>query len=472
MSNNINAASDQTVSEAARTIFHDDVPDMLEVPIDLRRNKLAFGFDSALWGIGISFMPLATVLTSLAAKLTPDKTLIGLLSLAWYVGYLLPQLFAARLLRGKARMRMYSVLPSLIARPVVLAFALWLAITRAADPTLTFWLLIGMVVVMMIFDAVTSVAWFDMMGRALSPRVRARTIAVNQFVAAVAGLGVGVLVERILGSAQLPFPLNYALLLGMAWLFYELSLVAMLFIKERAAQQTSNPQTPNLQTSNVQTSPSQPHPSFIHALKLAWRTDANFKLMLIVRALTSVENMAAAFYVVFARERLGLPDSSVGVFTIAYIAGGLLGTVLFGWLAERFGPLRVINAASVMQFSAPALGFVLSFMPVTPALSTLIYVFFILMMLLNGAVNRSVQVGFFSYAQDSAHEADRPMYVGAVSTVAGTASFLPVLGGAMIDLLTRLGFVSGAYSLLFGVAAITVGLGLWLSLRLPKPRRV
>lgn len=462
MSNNINAASDQTISEAARTIFHDDVPDTPEVPIDLRRNKLAFGFDSALWGIGISFMPLATVLTSLAAKLTPDKTLIGLLSLAWYVGYLLPQLFAARLLRGKARMRMYSVLPSLIARPVVLAFALWLAITRAADPTLTFWLLIGMVVVMMIFDAVTSVAWFDMMGRALSPRARARTIAVNQFVAAVAGLGVGVLVERILGSEQLPFPLNYALLLGMAWLFYELSLVAMLFIKERAAQQPAN-----LQTSNAQ-APS----SFVHALKLAWRTDANFKLMLIVRALTSVENMAAAFYVVFARERLGLPDSSVGVFTIAYIAGGLLGTALFGWLAERFGPLRVINAASIMQFSAPALGFVLSWFPVNPALSTLIYGMFILMMLLNGAVNRSVQVGFFSYAQDSAHEADRPMYVGAVSTVAGTASFLPVLGGAMIDLLTRLGFVRGAYSLLFGVAAVVVGLGLWLSLRLPMPRRV
>ena len=428
------------------------------VPVDLRRNTLAFGFDSALWGIGIAFMPMATVLTSLAARLTSDKTLIGLLSLAWYVGYLLPQLFAARLLRGKQRMWRYSVIPSLIARPVVLLYALWLAFTRAENPTLSFWLLIGMILAMMVFDAVTSVAWFDMMGRALSPRTRARTIAVNQFISAVAGLGVGFIVERILGSERLPFPLNYALLLGMAWLFYELSLVAMLFIKERAAQ-TAKPA--NLQTP----------PGFVQILKHAWHTDANFKRILIVRALTSVENMAAAFYVVFARERLGLPDSAVGVFTIAYIAGGLVGIVLFGWLAERFGPLRVINAASIMQFAAPALGFVLSLLPATAALSGLIYAVFILMMLLNGAVNRSTQVGFFSYAQDSADEADRPMYVGAVSTVAGLASLLPVMGGALIDLLSRLGFVRGAYSLVFGIALILVGLGLWLSLRLPKPRR-
>ena len=438
-----------------------------EVPLDLRRNKLAFGLDSALWGVGIAFMPMGTVLTALAARLTNDKTLIGLLSLAWYVSYLLPQLFAARVLRGKQHMRRYSVIPSLLGRPVVLLYALWLFFTQAKNPLLSFWLLIGMIVTMMIFDAVTSVAWFDMMGRALSPRARARTIAIPQFIGAVGGLGVGFIVEGVLGSERFPFPLNYALLLGMAWLFFEFSLIAMLFIKERGA--SVGPAIVNGETAAARPPATN---SFIHALRLAWQHDPNFKRVLVVRALTSVENMAAAFYVVFARERLGLPDSAVGVFTIAYVAGGLVGIMLFGWLAERFGPLRVINAASIMQFAAPTLGFVLSLLPITPALSGLIYAIFILMMLLNGAVNRSTQVGFFSYAQDSAQEADRPMYVGAVSTVAGLASLLPVLGGAMIDLLSRLGFVSGAYSLLFGVALLLVGLGLWLSLRLPKPQRM
>jgi hypothetical protein len=80
-------------------------------------------------------------------------------------------------------------------------------------------------------------------------------------------------------------------------------------------------------------------------------------------------------------------------------------------------------------------------------------------------------VGFFSYAQDSAADVDRPMYVGAVSTVAGLGSFMPVVGGLLIDGLTRAGLSGGAYSALFAVAVLIVGVGALLSLKLPMPIR-
>ncbi len=111
-------------------------------PVDLQRNKLAFGGDSMLWGIGTYFIPLTTVITALAAQLTTDKSLIGLISLAWYVAYLLPQLFAARMVHGKRRTKPYSVIPAIIGRQTLLIFALWLFITQAQQPTLTVWLLI------------------------------------------------------------------------------------------------------------------------------------------------------------------------------------------------------------------------------------------------------------------------------------------------------------------------------------------
>jgi Na+/melibiose symporter-like transporter len=339
---------------------------------------------------------------------------------------------------------------------VILLFALWLFVTGAQQPTLTVWLLIGMICVLMVFDALTTQAWFDMMGRALSPRMRARMITVSSLLASVGGIGAGIIVARVLASDQLPFPTNYALLFFFAWIFITLSLVSMLFIKERVSEEAAAAST---------------HQSNFNAkLREAWRSDPAFRRMLLARLLTGAENMAAAFYVVFARERLGLPESAIGVFTIAYVIGGLLGIMLFGWLASRFGSRSVINAACTLQFIAPLITLVIASVPLqTPAIS---YAALVVVMAINGAVNRSMQVGFFSYAQDSAPESDRPIYVGAVSTIAGTASLLPLLGGVLIDAMVRNGYGQAAYSVLFGLAVIVVGIGAWLSYSLPKPRRV
>jgi len=428
-------------------------------PLDLLRNQLAFGSDSALFGIGIYFMPLTTVVTSLAAKLTDDKALIGAVSLVWYVSYLLPQLFAARVIHGKRRLKPFSVWPSVLGRPIILLFALWLYFTGAASPLLTVWVLLGCIVVFLGFDAFTSIAWFDMMGRAFSPSGRARILTVTQLIAGIGGIGAGFIVERVLGSSQFPFPLNYAFLLFCAWVFYELSLVGMLFIRERVSTQPENTQA------------AESH--FWQKLRAAWQSDPVFRRLLLARLLTGVENMAAAFYVVFAKEILGLPDSAIGVFTIAYVIGGLLGTAIFGWLSARFGPRRVVTMACGLQLTAPVLALIVSFVAIPgTALVMLGYAAFVVVMALAGAVNRSTQVGFFSYAQDSAPELDRPMYVGAVSSIAGTAALMPVLGGLLIDGLTGAGFGAGAYSALFGLASMFVAVGAFVSLKLPVPRRV
>jgi MFS family permease len=423
-------------------------------PLDLTRNKLAFGGDSMFWGIGTYFIPLTTVITALAAQLTTDKSLIGLISLAWYVAYLLPQLFAARVVHGRRRTKTLSVIPAIIGRQTLLIFALWLFLTQAQQPTLTVWLLIGIISVLMIFDAFTSQAWFDMFGRALTPRTKARVITINQLLASIGGIFAGLIVTQVLSSSALPFPSNYALLFLLAWMFIMLSLGAMLFIRERVSEAAPAEEK---EASN-----------FNAKLREAWRQDPAFRRMLLARVFTGVENMAAAFYIVFALERLGLPESSIGIFTIAVVIGGLVGIVFFGWLAERHGSRRVVNAACTLQFIAPLITLGIALLPIQ---STQVYfVAITIVMAINGAVNRSTMVGFFSYAQDSAPEADRPIYVGAVSTIAGTASLLPLLGGLMINAFTEAGFNGLAYIVLFATAAGVAAFGAWLSYGLPKPR--
>lgn len=423
-------------------------------PLDLLRNKLAFGGDSMFWGIGTYFIPLTTVITALAAQLTEDKSLIGLISLAWYVAYLLPQLFAARVVHGKRRTKPYSVVPAIIGRQTLLVFALWLLITQAQQATLTVWILIALVTVLMIFDAFTSQAWFDMFGRALTPRTKARVITVNQLLASVGGIGAGIIVTEVLSSPALPFPTNYALLFFFAWIFIMLSFGAMLFIRERVSEAAPAHE--------------EAKSNFNQKLLEAWRNDAAFRRMLLARLFTGVENMAAAFYIVFALERLELPTSSIGIFTIAVVIGGLIGIICFGWLADRYGARRVVNAACTLQFIAPLITLGIALMPFQSKEFDLVAI--TLVMAINGAVNRSMMVGFFSYAQDSAPEADRPIYVGAVSTIAGTASLLPLLGGVMINAFTSAGLSALAYIVLFAVAAGVAFIGAWLSYGLPKPR--
>jgi Na+/melibiose symporter-like transporter len=287
--------------------------------------------------------------------------------------------------------------------------------------------------------------------------VRSRVITVNSLIASFGGLGAGVVVERVLAS-DLPFPLNYAVLLALAFVFYMLSLGCMLFIRERPAGIEEGQQSADDGRQTADNS------GFLAHLLHSVRTDAVLRRILAARLLVGIENMAAAFYVVYSREQLQLPESAVGVFSIAIVVGGLIGIAAFGWLAMRFGARRVLQTANVMQFAAPllALGVALSGIGGTAA-----YAVMVVVLGLNGAINRSSQLGYFTYTQESAAEIDRPMYMGAVNSIGGVAALMPLLGGLLIDGLQRSGATAVAFPAVFALAGVAALAGVVISLRLP-----
>lgn len=421
-------------------------------PIDLLHNRIAFGGDSMLWAIGTTFIPLATIITALAAELTSNKALIGLITPAWYLANVLPQMHAARMVHKRRRSKPILVISTLIGRQSLLLVAAWLYLTRAAEPQLTLGLLIGAIMLLMVFDGITGQAWFDMMGRAFSPRMKARVLTMNQVLGSAGGIGAGFLVADILGAPQLPFPVNYAALFGLAWVFMMLSIVCIAFIRERVSTSAPVQAAAPVNTSAM--------------LREGWRTDPAFRQMVWVRLLSGVESLAAAFYVVFARERLGLPESAIGVFTIAFMVGGLIGILLFGWLASRYGTRQVVNATCLLQAAATIIALLLAISGL--AATTLTYTALAIAIAVNGASIRATHIGFLSYVQDNTPERDRAIYVGALSTIGGVASLLPLLGGLVIDLITRSGYPGLAYSVVFGCAALATSVAAWLSFGLPR----
>ncbi len=424
-------------------------------PIDLPRNQWSVGTDSALFGIGAYFISVGTVLTSLASYLTDDKVIIGLVSLAWQAAFLLPQLLAARIIRGKARTKPYCVIPIMVLRPFLLLFPVWLLVTKAANPTLTVWLLILSLTMFMLADSLATAGWFDMLGRIFSPRIKGRVITISGLASSVGGIFVGLVVSLILGSDAISFPDNYAYVIILGNVCFTTSFLFFLRIKERPAV-------------HVVPIENRPSANFANHIVSLVRQDPALRRMLLVRVLLAVESMAAAFYIVFARERLQLSDSAVGIFTTAIVIGGLAGTTIFGWIFGRFGSRRVINFAGTLQFLSPVLALIVSLVALPGSgLAWLGYGTLFIVMMFNGATSRSGLLGAMSYAQSLAPSTERSAYVGAINTLGGLGALMPVVGGAIIDALLGARLGSGAYTVVFAIASVAVGVGLLASLRLP-----
>ena len=232
------------------------------------------------------------------------------------------------------------------------------------------------------------------------------------------------------------------------------SLASFLFLREKPLTEAA------LQHAN--------ETGFFTNLKIAVRGDPVFRRLLLARLLTGVEAMAASFYIVFIKDGLKLDDSAIGTFTQVLIIGAMAGLLLFGWLNERFGARRVIQASSTFQFIGPLLSLTIALLPFLlsqyPAIA---FGIMVVVMALRGAVEHSLVLGFVGYVMDYAPERNRAMYVGIINTVGGIVSLMPILGGILLEGLLPVG-ASLAYSVVFGIAALLVGLGLILAYRLPK----
>ncbi len=431
-------------------------PAAAPIPVNAPRNFAMYAGDMMAFLVGLNFIPTSTVLVALVSQLTDNKTLIGVVGMIGGAAWFLPQLFAARIVHGKRRKKPYLMAAAGIGRQAYLVIIVWLAATRAVDPILTVWLLVASIAVFHVADALAGVAWFDMLSRALTPRMRSRAVALGELLGSIIGLGAGVVVAWALMPDGLQFPLNYAFIIACAWLSFNISYVFIAFIRENPMDEAERSQSTEAQ--------------FGAHLREAVTTDRTFRQLMLARLLTGLDALAVPFYVVFITQRLALPDSSVGGFTIAFTVGSIAGIVLFGGLADRLGALRVIHASVVMQFVAPALAFVVAAVPsIAEAAPGLALAAFAAVMAINGALTHSMILGFIGYTLDTSPERHRAIYVGAINTVGGLVSLTPVLAGLSIDLLSRAVPTQTAYAVVFGFAAVCVGTGAVLTLRLPRP---
>jgi len=423
-----------------QALLHDS-PFLDEQQRHLRRNIAAYMTDWSGFGAAIGFINPTTVLPVLVRQLTSSALLVGLLTTVWTGGWLLPQLPAGRWLCERPRKKTYMVWLAGLGRLAMPALAALFFLAGPSDAIVLLMGLFGGVLIFRATDSIASVAWYDILSKAIPASRRGRVIGIGQTSGGLMALGAAVIVRWALSSAGPTFPLNFALLFGLASAGLFISLLGLIALVEPAEL--------------VENSASQQMSFVAHARHVVY-SDRAFRMVTAVRLLSGLAGIAIPFYVVHATRELGLPPSFVGLAVGTQNVAGIISSFALGALAERRGSVRVIQASAAMAFLAPLMALTLHALGAVQA--TLISGGYLIVFAALSAVDGSILLGYLNYVMEIAPPGERPAYLGLSNTISGVLVVLPIVGGALLQ--------ATSYTALFLVAALGAGSGLLLSMRL------
>jgi MFS family permease len=378
---------------------------------DTRHNFVALGLDFALFLIGMSFASQVTILPAFAAHLGASNLVIGAIPALMTLGWFLPSLFVAahteslpRKLPFILRYTVWERLPL----PALAAVAFFLA---EPAPGLAVAVVLVLLFVMAGIGGALMPAWMDVIARTIPTTLRGRFFGAANVLASAGGLAGSAATAYFLSAWPPPESYGLCFLAGSA--FLALSYLALAAAREPATGTARAPL---------------PLGAYLRRIPaLVWR-DENLFWFLVSRAVATLGAMANGFFTVYALRVYAAPEWQVGVFTILYLAGQVVGNVALGWLADRAGHRVVLalgigalaggNVVAVAAGSASGLG------PV-----------FVLAGVHLAAIHVSARTILLEFADDPD---DRLTYVGLGNTALAPLTFTaPLLAGLMAD---RMGF--------------------------------
>ena len=412
-----------------------------------RRNFVHFLTDSILFTLAMSILSPTTVIPDFIRQLTDSEILIGLSGNLFTIGFTLPQLLIARYIVRYERKKWWFVGPNIPVRFVILLFAgltVWLGKERPGLVLLGFFVAYGITA---FGDGLVGVPWADLAGTSLNARWRARMFGITTIATSIIMLLVSPLIGVVLGKQGLGFPNNYALLFGIAGLFFVLSIIPGLFFHELPGAKA------------VEKLPSMGE--FVPALGRVLRDDGPFRAFILIRMLTNLFTMAAPFYIGYATVQLGLSSEvAVPVLVAMGTIGSLAGALAYTWMGEH-NNLLYIRLALVSAVLMP----ICALLAASPGqmLGPLPLYFGFLVSGLASSGN--LFAAYMNWTVDYAHADHRPIYVGLSNTVSALISLVaPIIGGVLAQ--------SFGYRPLFVVSMIMAFAALFVALRFLRNKQV
>jgi MFS family permease len=388
-----------------------------EVERNYRWNFWVNLLDGVSFWLGLGFASSVTILPLFVEKLTGDRFLVGMVAVIAQGGWFLPQIFTAEFVEKLARKKPMVVNLGFFLERLpfwVIALSPLLAVRSPALAALVFllaftWHNVG--------AGVVATSWQDLLARTFPLDRRGRFFGLTSALGAFAGALSALAARHLLRRYDFPTNFFYIFLLAAAsitlsWLFLALTREPVRSLPE--SQESEIP--------------------FTIQLRDILQQDRNFRHYMIARILLALGNLGVGYLTSAALYRWQVSNETVGTYNLVSLGGQAVGTLILGFLADRFGHKRNL----VLGGGAATLCFLLAWLAPAPGWYFAVFV-------LQGMALGSILVSGIMVVVEFGPAERRPAYTGLANTGTGLMGLAaPLLGTLLAEI---------DYGLLFATSA-------------------
>lgn len=411
-----------------------------------RRNLTLGLVNGGLFGFVDSIVSPYLVLSLFVNQLGGSNLLVGLLPAIANGGWFLPQfLISHRLQRLPFKKPVY--IGAAIVRIVCWFFLpIVTFVIGGSNPAL---LLVAFFLLYSIYCFAAGFAgtpFMDIVAKTIPVERRGSYFGQRDLAGALMAIGAGYLVNTFLDPhIALKFPNNYAVLFSIAFIVVTVALVAFMFVVEPREQVYPREITLREQT---------------HAARHMVRENHIYRRYLLTRIVLAAADVATPFYAIFATRILQALPEIVGAYIGISMVASLVTNPLLSRLSDRRGHRIVLNIAASGMLVMPLIALAFTSFSPGPALGLPFGILFVV----NGVSRTAANIAFPSYLLEIAPAGERPLYVGFTNTVLGVATFIPVIGGILLD--------AAGFGVVLWLTLAISALGVWLARGMVEPRKV
>jgi MFS family permease len=300
-----------------------------QVKQNFRWNFTVNAVDFALYIFALSFASILTILPAFVSKFTTSNVVIGMIPAINVIGWLMPQLAAAKYVEKFDRKKRFVVIVGIWERLPWLLVAVAIILLHNSRP---FWILSAFFSCYAIFcfaGGINTPPWLDMIGKIIPENKRGLFFGVSNFIGSGFGVAGALFAGYLLENLAVPW--NFAICFACSFVSMTISLVFVGLTRETAYPIVKEKSSLN---------------AYLKQLKIICKTNRNFLFFLIGVIFISFSSMASGFFTVHAISKLKLTGEDIGRFTAITMFFQTISNPLWGQWGDRGGHKNVMAAGA------------------------------------------------------------------------------------------------------------------------------